>query len=240
VRPRIFNGKAAKQAFYREALAAGFDKEHGGMKAYREALAAGLVTPPLSYELAKDMGEYVNQGWYGQPPSHTPRKPKATHVASTNPIRDRMTLCGKFQEDVTLVATPEEATCGRCRNIKVTPPVRKHGHEDGCRCARRKPRIYHEDKQYLADVKAAEEEYNARRQNEMEAATDRCGHGIRNDDIEQDCLICFPVDDEPTVTPPEPRRLARQKHGILTEAELRRKEKVTPPEDPMRSGQTRQ
>jgi len=55
-----------------------------------------------------------------------------------------------------------------------------------------------------ADVKAAEDEFNARRQKEIEAATDRCAHGVRNDDIEQDCLICFPVDDEPTVTPPEP------------------------------------
>jgi hypothetical protein len=37
----------------------------------------------------------------------------------------------------------------------------------------------------------------------MRAQAARCGHGVRNDDIDQDCVICFPVD-KPTVTQPEP------------------------------------
>jgi hypothetical protein len=65
-----------------------------------------------------------------------------------------------------------------------TAPVKKH-----------KPRVYKTDKNYLADVKAAEEEFNARRQKEWEEATERCPHeGSRRLD---DCLVCYPADDQP-------------------------------------------
>lgn len=60
---------------------------------------------------------------------------------------------------------------------------------------KRKPCIFKTDERYLADVKAGEKEFNARREKEMEAATDRCAHSVRNDDIEQDCVICFSVHD---------------------------------------------
>ena len=60
-----------------------------------------------------------------------------------------------------------------------------------------KPRIYKTDPAYLADVKAHEDEFNARRQKEMEEATARCNHTDPKDD---DCLICFPVDDQTATT----------------------------------------
>src|ERR1019366_7456589 len=69
----------------------------------------------------------------------------------------------------------------------------------------RKRKTEHE--RYMADVKAGEEEFNARRQKEAEEATARCNHVDPKND---DCLICFPVDDQPTPPVAAPKKRTKK------------------------------
>lgn len=138
--PRIYISKAAKQAEYREAIAAGFDKDSGGVPAYRAALAAGTVTRPVP--------EHHNKGWFGRGEHgaapylskewHAPSLPNPTitptitppvsrhktHLASPKPDNMKyVTACGKFLEDVKVVTDFNLVTCGKCRtNSTITPP----------------------------------------------------------------------------------------------------------------------
>lgn len=128
MRPSIYKDKAEKQKEYRDAVAHGFTKDNGGVKAYRAALAAGLVTPPLSFDEQLDTqvyeSGYVNRGWFGQNHDGVTRE-KATHIASPKPDNMKyVTACGKFLEDVKVVTDFNLVTCGKCRtNSKITPPV---------------------------------------------------------------------------------------------------------------------
>jgi hypothetical protein len=63
-----------------------------------------------------------------------------------------------------------------------------------------------------AETQAAEDEFNAQRIKEMDEATARCEHGEEEWNYDPDCLICFPIEDEPTVTQP-----------ALTMAEIRKR-----------------
>lgn len=130
--PRIYADKAAKQAQYREAVAAGFTKDNGGVKAYRAALAAGTITPPVSYRQALNdrdlgIGDYVNHGWFGQTGGES--RVKATHFASPKLDMEYMTACGKYQADVKMVTDIGGVTCGKCRtNVEAYKPENEKTH----------------------------------------------------------------------------------------------------------------
>lgn len=112
-------------------------------------------------------------------------------AAETKRVAGRWADYKEIKDQITPTVTPKPV------RERTPNPTHSTGHDEGCRCARCKPRIYKTDPRYLADVKEMEVEFNARRQKEADAATARCNHTDPKDD---DCLICFPVDDQPTVT----------------------------------------
>jgi hypothetical protein len=125
-------------------------------------------------------------------------KPKA------NSVRPTCAKCAKLEEKIETMKKANLALVDVNKALKeevrlLKPAQRKRILADRAQVAapKRQPKKLGTSKAYLADVRAAEEEYNARRQKEMEEATVRCSHG---DDRDDDCLICFPVD-QPTVTP---------------------------------------
>lgn len=210
---RVRTTSRHRQEFYREAIANGFDKAHGGVRAYHAYLAKSKDFERLyAFLFIKDYGRAAvafkqamqevhpdhggdseaarriiaaweehkkSNGWSGPAPTVTN---PYTHFFGANTSTGNALVT-----PLCLLRAGKRVKRGeRYTATKNAPPTCP-----ACLAALKASTFKRN-----ADSQAWEDEYNARRQKEAEEATERCNHIDAKDD---DCLICFPVEETTNV-----------------------------------------